>query len=105
MLQLMSQPAAPAQTALPFAAGAAHLLPQVLQLYGSVDRLAQVWPQRVSAPQSKTQLPASHSCPVAQTWPQVRQFLASVCRLTHWPLQLTWPAGQQTPLLHVPPQV
>ena len=78
--------------------------PHVWQLLGSVVKLAQSLPQRVLVPQSFTQLPASQICPVAQTWPQVRQFLASVCRLTQVPEQFVLPAEQHTPFVQVPPQ-
>lgn len=92
-------------TALPVeAAGGAHRLPQVPQLYGSEVSVTQVVPQRSCVPQSLTQAPDSQTSPAAHARPQLRQFLASLCRSTQVPLQFTRPAGQHTPLEHTPPQ-
>jgi hypothetical protein len=49
------------------------------------------------------QVPIRQVRPVPQRLPQEPQFMASFCRFRHWPLQLTWLAGQQMPALQRPP--
>jgi len=61
-----------AHTALPLV-GTGHFMPQAEQFDASLVRSTQAVPQRVFVPQSTTQAPFSHSCPVEHLVPHEPQ--------------------------------
>jgi len=81
-------------------------VPQDKQLFGSVDRVAQV-PLQFVCPDPQ-QTPFEQICPDAQAWPQLPQLAVSLESVTHLALHAAWPVGQlrqpvplQKPLAHV----
>jgi hypothetical protein len=83
-------------------------LPQAPQLATSDEVSTQAFPHRsaVGAAHSKVHAPSTQLWPEAQMLPfppHFPQWASSVERLTHLPLQLVWPSGQQMPPPQVPP--